>query len=144
MPSAVLGAGGSDDKEMAMAKPFRGKIALDMRDAVQDWGPFVASSAPAGAPNVLVIVWDDVGFGTFDTFGGLVETPHMGRLADRGLRFTGFHTTALCSPSRACLMTGRNATSNGMALVTDYASGFPSTCGRIPFENGLISEVLVE
>lgn len=127
-----------------MAKPFRGKIDLDVRNSVPDWEPYEEPKAPEGAPNVLYIVWDDVGFGAFETFGGLIETPNMQRLADKGLRYTQFHTTALCSPTRSCLLTGRNATSNGMAVITEGTTGFPGSNGRIPPENGFISEVMVE
>ncbi|RRR84094.1 arylsulfatase [Streptomyces sp. RP5T] len=127
-----------------MAKPFRGKIALDVRDSRPDWTPFLAPKAPDNAPNVLVIAWDDVGYGTMDCFGGPVRTPTMSRIADMGLRYSNFHTTALCSPTRASLLTGRNATSNGMATIAEFSSGFPGISTRIPFENGFISEVLSE
>ena len=127
-----------------MAKPFKGTINIDIRDSVPDWEPYEQPRAPEGAPNVLYIVWDDVGYGAFDIYGGLIETPHMKRIADMGLRYTQFHTTALCSPTRSCLLTGRNATSNGMACVEEATTGFPGSNGRIPFENALISEVLVE
>ncbi|WP_149180967.1 arylsulfatase [Streptomyces sp. TRM49041] len=125
-----------------MAKPFKGKIALDIRDSQPDWAPFLAPEAAENAPNVLVIVWDDVGYGTMDCFGGPVKTPAMSRIADMGVRYANFHTTALCSPTRASLMTGRNATSNGMATVAEFSSGFPGISTRIPFENGFVSEVL--
>ncbi|GAA2484269.1 arylsulfatase AtsA [Streptomyces thermolineatus] len=127
-----------------MAVPFRGVIQQDIRDSVPDWEPYRQPQAPEGAPNVLYLVWDDIGFGTFDVFGGLVEAPAMRRIADMGVRFTNFHTTALCSPTRASLLTGRNATSNGMACVAEATSGFPGSSGRIPFENGNLAEVLVE
>jgi arylsulfatase A-like enzyme len=127
-----------------MTKPFRGKIALDIRDSVPDWSPYEAPRAPEGAPNVLYIVWDDVGFGAFELYGGLIEVPNMKRIAAMGLRYTQFHTTALCSPTRSCLLTGRNATSNGMACITEATSGYPGFNGRVPFENAMISEVLVE
>ncbi len=127
-----------------MAKPFAGKISLDIRDSVPDWAPFVAPKASEGAPNVLVIAWDDVGYGTMDVFGGPVETPAMRRIADAGVRYSNFHTTALCSPTRASLLTGRNATSNGMATIAEFSSGFPGISTRIPFENGFVSEVLAE
>ncbi|MER6418230.1 sulfatase-like hydrolase/transferase [Streptomyces sp. NPDC001137] len=127
-----------------MAAEFRGRIAQDIRDSVPDWEPYRQPQVPDGAPNVLYIVWDDVGFGTFDFFGGLVRAPAMRRIADAGVRFTNFHTTALCSPTRSCLMTGRNATSNGMACVTEVTNGFPNSNGRIPMENANIAEVLVE
>ncbi len=127
-----------------MSKRFKGTINIDARDSVPDWEPYEEPRAPEGAPNILYIVWDDAGFGAFDTYGGLIETPNMKRIADVGLLYTQFHTTALCSPTRSCLLTGRNATSNGMACVTEGTTGFPGSCGRIPFENALISEALVE
>jgi arylsulfatase A-like enzyme len=127
-----------------MGKEFKGKIALDVRDSEPDWAPFEQPKAPEGAPNVLMIVWDDVGYGAMDVFGGPIETPTMRRLADQGVRYSNFHTTALCSPTRSSLLNGRNATSNGMACITEGAAGFPGFSARIPFENGFISEVLGE
>jgi arylsulfatase A-like enzyme len=125
-------------------KEFRGKIAVDVRDSVPDWEPYLAPQAEPGAPNVLMIVWDDVGYGAMDVFGGPIETPTMRRIADRGVRFANFHTTALCSPTRSSLLTGRNATTNGMATIAEFASGFPGISTRIPFESGFLSEVLAE
>src|SRR5690349_6991190 len=81
--------------------------------------------APPGAPNILYVVLDDVGFGACTTFGGLIETPNITKLARGGLRYVNFHTTALCSPSRACMLTGRNHHSVGMANITELATGFP-------------------
>jgi arylsulfatase A-like enzyme len=127
-----------------MAKGFQGKIQLDIRDSEPDWAPYLAPKAPKGAPNVLLIAWDDVGYGTMDVFGGPVRTPTMGRIADLGVRYSNFHTTALCSPTRASLLTGRNATSNGMATIAEFSSGFPGISTRIPFENGFVSEVLAD
>jgi arylsulfatase A-like enzyme len=133
-----------DLREEKMTKPWKGKIALDIRDAEPDWTPYIQPTAPEGAPNILMIVWDDVGYGTMDTFGGLIETPNMTRIADSGIRFSSFHTTALCSPTRSSLLTGRNATSNNMACITEGSGGFPGISARIPFENGTIAEVLNE
>ena len=124
---------------------FNGVINLSVRDSVPDWGPFVQPTAPPGAPNVLMIVWDDVGYGAMDVFGGPIETPTM-RAHRRGRdAFTRTFTPQRCArrPVRAC-STGRNATSNNMACITEGASGFPGFSARIPFENGLISEVLGE
>ena len=90
--------------------------------------------APKGAPNVVYVVLDDVGFGWCDTFGGLVETPNITRLADNGLRYTNFHTTALCSPTRSCLLNGRNHHSNGMANITELATGYPGYNARQPLD----------
>ncbi len=127
-----------------MAKKFKGKIAVDIRESEPDWDPYLAPKAPDGAPNVLMIAWDDLGYATMDSFGGPVSCPNMARIAQRGVKFANFHTTALCSPTRASLLTGRNATSNGMATIAEFASGFPGISTRIPFENGFISEVLAE
>jgi len=125
-------------------QPWNGRIAVDIRDAEPDWTPFLQPRAPAGAPNVLMIVWDDVGYGAMDVFGGPIETPTMRRIADAGLRYANFHTTALCSPTRSSLLNGRNATSNNMACITEASAGFPGFSARIPFENGTIAEVLNE
>jgi arylsulfatase A-like enzyme len=127
-----------------MPKPWKGKIALDIREAVPDWEPYIQPRAPEESPNILYIVWDDVGYGTMDTFGGPIDTPNMTRIADAGIRFSNFHTTALCSPTRSSLITGRNATSNNMACITEASGGFPGLSARIPFENGTIAEVLNE
>jgi arylsulfatase A-like enzyme len=125
-------------------QPWKGRIAVDIRDAEPDWTPFLQPEAPEGAPNVLMVVWDDVGYGAMDVFGGPIETPTMRRIADAGLRYSNFHTTALCSPTRSSLLNGRNATSNNMACITEASAGFPGFSARIPFENGTIAEVLNE
>ena len=127
-----------------MASEFAGKIELDIRNSEPDWGPYAAPTAPDGAPNVLYVVWDDTGIATWDCFGGLVEMPTMSRIAERGVRLSQFHTTALCSPTRASLLTGRNATTVGMATIEEFTDGFPNCNGRIPFDTALISEVLAE
>jgi arylsulfatase A-like enzyme len=127
-----------------MAAEFQGKIELDIRDSEPDWGPYAAPTAHDGAPNVLYIVWDDTGIATWDCFGGLVEMPAMSRVAERGVRLSQFHTTALCSPTRASLLTGRNATTVGMAIIEEFTEGFPGYNGRIPAETALLSEVLAE
>jgi arylsulfatase len=125
-----------------MTKPFDGVINVDISESVPDWEPYTQPIAPEGAPNILYIVLDDVGFAAMEPFGGLIETPNINRIADQGLVYTNFHTTALCSPTRSCLMTGRNHTTNGMACITEAASGFPNANGHIPFECATIAEVL--
>jgi arylsulfatase len=127
-----------------MTAEFNGKIALDIRDSEPDWGPYAAPVAPAGAPNVLYLVWDDIGIATWDCFGGLVEMPAMSRIAEKGVRLSQFHTTALCSPTRAALLTGRNATTVGMATIEEFTDGFPNSNGRIPYDTALLPEVLAE
>ncbi len=123
---------------------FKGKIELDIRDSEPDWGPYAAPTASEGAPNILYLVWDDTGIATWDCFGGLVEMPTMSRIAERGVRLSQFHTTALCSPTRASLLTGRNPTTVGMATIEELTDGFPNCSGRIPFDTALLSEMLAE
>ncbi|MGB7117784.1 MAG: arylsulfatase, partial [Anaerolineales bacterium] len=127
-----------------MTKPFKGTINIDIRDSVPDWEPYVQPKAPDGASNVLFVVWDDVGFAAMEPFGGLVKTPTVQRIADMGLRYTQFHTTALCSPTRASMLTGRNHTTVGMACICEGTTGFPGSNGHIPFETATLAEVLSE
>ncbi len=127
-----------------MTKQFKGVVNVDIRDSVPDWDPFDAPRAPEGAPNVLYIVLDDVGFSAMSCYGGPIETPNIDRIAADGLRYTQWHTTALCSPTRSCLLTGRNHTRNSMACITEAAIGFPNASGVIPPENGNIAEILGE
>jgi len=103
----------------------------------------VGPTAPAGAANVVFIVLDDVGFAQLGCFGSDIDTPNLDRLAAEGLRFRNFHTTAMCSPTRSCLLTGRNHHSNGMGAITELCNGFPGYHGRIPHANGFLSEILV-
>jgi arylsulfatase len=123
---------------------FRGTVRQDIRDSTPDWAPYRAAAAADGAPNVLYLLWDDTGIATWDCFGGLVEMPNITRIADRGVRLSQFHTTALCSPTRAAMLTGRNASSVGMASIENMAQGFPGHHGRIPAQTAMISEVLAE
>ncbi|OLF10680.1 arylsulfatase [Actinophytocola xinjiangensis] len=127
-----------------MARTFNGTINVDVRDSVPDWEPYLQPTAPTDAPNVLYIVLDDVGFSAMQPWGGLIETPHINRLASNGLTYTNWHTTALCSPTRSCLITGRNHTTNGMACIAEATTGFPNSNGHIPFECATIAEVLGE
>jgi len=125
-------------------KPFKGVIGVDTRDSVPDWEPYLQPLAPQGAPNVLYIVLDDVGFSAMEPWGGLIETPNINQLAARGLTYTNWHTTALCSPTRSSLLTGRNHTTNGMACIAEATTGFPNANGHIPFECATVAEVLGE
>jgi arylsulfatase A-like enzyme len=125
-----------------MSKPFKGMINVDIRDSVPDWAPFEAPKAPDGAANVLYIVLDDVGYSVLGSYGGPVDTPNIDRIVADGVRYTQMHTTALCSPTRSCLLTGRNHTRNSMACITEAAIGFPNASGVIPPENGQIQEIL--
>jgi arylsulfatase A-like enzyme len=127
-----------------MAKPFKGRINIDQRDSVPDWEPYLQPVAPAGAASVLYIVLDDVGFSAMEPWGGLIETPNIKKLAEKGLTYTNWHTTALCSPTRSSLLTGRNHTTNGMACIAEATTGYPNSNGHIPFECATIAEVLGE
>jgi hypothetical protein len=98
-------------------EPFKGKIVRTAKDSTPDFPKGV--EAPAGAPNVIIILTDDVGFGASSTFGGPIETPNFQRVADAGLRYNTFHTTALCSPTRAALITGRNHHSVASGMITE-------------------------
>ena len=100
--------------------------------------------AEQGAPNVLYIVLDDTGYGQFGCYGSPINTPTFDRLAANGLLYTNMHTTALCSPSRSCMLTGRNHHSNAMACITEGSTGYPGSNGAIPFENGFLSEMLLQ
>ena len=119
---------------------FRGRIGRDWRDSTPWWPE--RRRPPAGAPNVVLVVLDDVGFAQLGCYGSDLETPTFDALAAAGVRLTNFHTTALCSPTRACLLTGRNHHRNGLGRVADLAVGFPGYSGQIPPENGMLSEVL--
>jgi arylsulfatase A-like enzyme len=120
---------------------FRGTIDRYYHDSTP-WWP-TPHRAPDGAPNVVLLVLDDVGFAQLGCFGSDIATPALDRLAANGLRYTNFHTTALCSPTRACLLTGRNHHSVGMGRIIELATGFPGYDARIPRSAGFLPEMLV-
>jgi arylsulfatase A-like enzyme len=125
---------------MRTGADFQGRIGDDWRDSEPWWPPVPVP--PDGAPNVLLVVLDDVGFAQLGCYGSDIATPVMDRLAAGGIRLGNFHTTALCSPTRACLLTGRNHHRNGMGRVADLAVGFPGYWGKPPKENGFLGEIL--
>src|SRR3954447_257662 len=104
-------------------QPFRGQIGLNAAQSKPAWPERVVP--PKGAPNVLLIMTDDVGFGAPSTFGGVIPTPALDRVGAAGLRYTTFHSTALCSPTRAALITGRNHHSCGFGVISELATGYP-------------------
>ena len=120
---------------------FPGVIGRTTEESSPAWP--TPPRAREGAPNVIVFVLDDVGFGQLSSFGGLVDTPVLDRLAATGLRYTNMHTTALCSPSRACILTGRNHQSVGMATIAETSSGYPGYNSILPFDKGILSEMLL-
>ncbi len=119
---------------------FRGKIGITYQESTPDFPAPI--TAPEKAPNVLLVLLDDVGFGQASTFGGPVETPNLTRLAEKGLRYNQFHTTALCSPTRAALLTGRNHHSVGTGVVEELATGFPGYTTILPKSAATVAEVL--
>jgi hypothetical protein len=127
--------------EYPAGRAFPGVIGRTTDESSPAW-PQPARPVP-GSPNVLIVVLDDTGFGQLGCYGSPISTPNFDALAENGLRYTNMHTTALCSPSRSCIVTGRNHHSNGMAAITELASGYPGYNGVVPFENGFLSEMLV-
>jgi len=121
--------------------PFPGVIGRTADESEPAW--LAPTRAPKGTPNVVFIVLDDTGFGQLGCYGSPIETPNLDDLATHGLRYNNMHTTALCSPSRSCIITGRNHHSNAMACVTEFSTGFPGYDGNVPFENGFLSEILL-
>jgi arylsulfatase A-like enzyme len=128
LPAPPLKFGGVIQPNAAQSKPW--------------WPPQVAP--PKGAPNILLIMTDDVGFGAPSTFGGVIPTPALDRIARAGLRYTNFHSTALCSPTRAALITGRNHHSVGFGVVSEGASGFPGYDSVIGKDNATIGRILLD
>jgi arylsulfatase A-like enzyme len=121
---------------------FPGTIGRTTDESKPAW-PKPTRAVP-GTPNVLMVVLDDTGFGQLGCYGSPIATPHFDALAADGVRYNNMHTTALCSPSRSCILTGRNHHSNGMACITEFATGYPGYNGVVPFENGFLSEMLLE
>ena len=125
-------------------QPFKGEVQLNAAQSTPYWPSRVAP--PKGAPNVLLVLIDDEGYGAPSTFGGVIPTPELDKVAAAGLRYTNFHTTSLCSPTRAALITGRNHHSVGFGVISEQSTGFPgynsligrdsATIGRILLENG--------
>ncbi len=127
---------------MTTHQDFGGRIGRTFRDSEPWWPPL--STAPQDRPNVLIILFDDLGFAHLNCFGSTIETPNINRLAANGLRFTNFHVTPLCSPTRASLLTGRNHHTVGMRSVTQFDSGFPNMRGAVPRSAATMAEILSE
>jgi arylsulfatase len=121
---------------------FKGKIGKTFHDAQADPKLFLPRSAPQGAPNILLVLIDDAGFGASSTFGGPCNTPTLDKLAKNGLRYNRFHTTALCSPTRAALLTGHNHHSASTGIILECATGFPGYTGIIPQNTASIGQIL--
>jgi arylsulfatase A-like enzyme len=120
--------------------PFGGTIGKTVADS-KPWWP-ATRQPPAGAPNILVVLFDDVGFSDFGCYGSPIKTPTIDKLAAEGLRYSGFHTTAMCSTTRAALLTGRNHHSVGVGCLANFDSGYPGYRGKIAREAGTLAEML--
>lgn len=120
--------------------PFKGVINTTAKNSKSDFPKMV--TPPAGAPNVLLILTDDVGFGATSTFGGPIDTPTFQQEANSGLRYTTYHTTALCSPTRAALITGRNHHSCATGVITEMATGYPGYNSLLPASCGTVAQTL--
>jgi arylsulfatase len=127
-------------REYKPGTAFNGIIGRTVDESSPAWPEPVR--ARDGMPNVLFIILDDTGFGHLGCYGSPIRTPNIDGLAANGLRYNNMHTTALCSPTRSCVLTGRNHHSNAMACITEGSTGFPGSNGNIPFENGFLSEIL--
>ena len=123
-------------------REFKGTINLDIRDSVGDWDAFTPTKAPPGSPNVLVVLYDDTGQAAWSPYGGRIQMPTMQRLADRGVTYSQWHTTALCSPTRSTFLTGRNHHANGFATISETSTGFPGYNSHIPPENVPMAHLL--
>jgi len=124
-------------------KPYMGLTTYDAKDPDTSFPKFEPLRPPKGAPNVLVILLDDVGFGASSAFGGPVNTPTAERLADTGLKYTRLHTTALCAPTRQALLTGRNHHSVGMGMITEAATPAPGYNAIRPNNKAPLPEILM-
>jgi arylsulfatase len=120
--------------------PFRGVIAPTVDQAQPAWN--LLPRAPKGAPNILAVMLDDIGFAQIGCYGATIDTPNIDRLARGGLRYNNFHATPLCSPSRAAFLTGRNHHSCSLGIISEFSTGFPGYNGRMPLSHGMLSEVL--
>ncbi len=127
-----------------MTRQFQGTINLDIRDSKPDWDAFLPDKAPDGAPNVLVVLFDDTGQAAWSPYGGRIEMPTLQKLADNGLTYSQWHTTALCSPTRSTFLTGRNHHQNGFASISETSTGFPGYSSHIPPECAPMATVLRE
>src|SRR5271169_3168588 len=123
-------------------RPRTGLITYDAKDPETKYPPIVQLRPPTGAPNVLIILIDDAGFGSSSAFGGPCQTPNFEKLAANGLKYTRFHTTALCSPSRAALLSGRNHHTVGMGSITEFATSAPGQNSMRPNTCAALAETL--
>ena len=138
---SAIGQTGPDRTNLPIAEPPRKAIdTLDARDAKAP--PRFEVKAPEGAPNVVIVLIDDIGFGASSAFGGPIRMPTLEKMAGNGLRFNRFHTTALCSPTRTALLTGHNHHANNAGAIMELATAFPGNTGNRPKEITTLAQIL--
>ncbi len=145
LASAALCSAAVGCREAKTQKPgtdFKGTINLDIRDSKPDWNAFLYPKAPKESPNVLFILYDDTGQASWSTYGGAVNMPTLDKLAQNGITYSQWHTTAVSSATRSCLLTGRNHHQNGFGSIAESAVGFPGYNGHIPESNATVATVL--
>src|SRR5262245_29803108 len=130
----------SGERSKEMSRTFEGRIGRTIAESTPHWP--AEPKAPVTAPNILVVLFDDTGFSDFGCYGSPIKTPTIDRLAAEGLRYTGLHTTAMCSTTRAAMLTGRNPHSVGVGSLANFDSGYPGYRGKIRREAGTIAEIL--
>jgi len=138
----TLSASAQVDPRDVRKEVFKGDIQLDVRNSKPDWGPYTPKKAPKDAPNILFVLYDDTGLAAWSAYGGAINMPTLDKLARNGITYTQWHTTALCSPTRSTLLTGRNHHLTGNAAITEGANGFPGAHGRIPEQTATIGQIL--
>src|SRR5882757_7734300 len=128
--------------QSASDQAYQGVVGKTLADSREWWAQ--PARAPSGAPDIVWIILDDVGFGASSAFGGVIRTPTLDSLANNGLRYTNFHTTAICAPTRSALLTGRNShfVHEGGFSHVSMSAGFPGYDGRIPATDGILAEIL--
>ncbi len=140
---AQQAAAGPDRTVLPIPDPkFGGAVGRTIDKSKGDWSILSGVKAPAGAPNVLIVLIDDAGFGGPDTFGGAIHTPNLTRIADAGLTYNRFHVTAVCSPTRAALLTGRNHHRVGMGMIAEFPAPFPGYTGVKPKSTAAVPRIL--
>lgn len=138
----MVGCGKTSDVPDDSSLQFKGKAALDVRESVPDWTPYTPKRAPEGAPNILLILYDDTGLAAWSPYGGGINMPTLQRIADQGVTYTQWHTCALSSPTRSTILTGRNHHVNGFAAITEATNGFPGASGQIPAQCATAADLL--
>lgn len=148
LKEALAEAGGKFNPDRTILpipdRKFGGTMGRTLRESVADWAMIPGPQAPEDAPNILVVLIDDAGFGNIGSFGGPIETPNFTRVQEMGVTYNRFHVTAVCSPTRACLLTGRNQHKVGFGSIAEYPGPFPGYTGVKPKNSAAVPRILKE